>query len=57
MEKLLPPNKEKYTGVRFEPECLGVFSPNIKQKALIKQLITAGKEFGKLDIKIASLGL
>jgi L-fuculose-phosphate aldolase len=43
--------QEKYIGVKFQTFFLGKFLPTQTEKKLIKSLISAGKEFGRLSIK------
>jgi ribulose-5-phosphate 4-epimerase/fuculose-1-phosphate aldolase len=43
--------REVYCGVKFQPECLGVFVPNAEEKKAITQMIALGHELGKMDIK------
>lgn len=44
-------NREKYIGVKYEAIRLGSFIPSAEEKKKIKELISAGKELGKLGFK------
>lgn len=44
-------SKEKYIGTKFNIAFIGDFKPTIKEKELIKEMIKAGKQAGKMGMK------
>ncbi len=44
-------SKEKYIGTKFNIVFVGNFKPTLKEKAMIKEMIKAGKQTGKMGMK------